>query len=194
MSEAENHGFAQSGLHTDRCVQAHCTYLTENDLQHIARSGTGIAHCPLSNAYFSAKPFPLREALNARAAPSDKLDNQPIETLINVGLGTDIAGGYCADVMSSMRTAVMVSRMREGNRIEETVSTGSTDITSVNGETNLSIDWKESLYLATRGGALALGLPRGTGTFDIGAPFDAQLSKSLSHFFFKLLFMKNIVP
>ncbi len=41
----------------------------------------------------------------------------------------------------------------------------------------LSIDWKEALYMATRGGALALGLHKGSGTFTVGAPFDAQHSK-----------------
>lgn len=42
---------------------------------------------------------------------------------------------------------------------------------------NLSVDWKEALYLATRGGALALGLHEGAGTFVAGAPFDAQHSQ-----------------
>jgi guanine deaminase len=68
-----------------------------------------------------------------------------------------------------MRMSVIVSRIREGNRI---VSGQTAD-----DDKPLSIDWKESLYLATRGGALALGLPNGSGTFQVGAPFDAQLSK-----------------
>jgi guanine deaminase len=41
-------------------------------------------------------------------------------------------------------------------------------------EKTLAIDWKESLYLATKGGATALGLT--TGVFDVGLPFDAQES------------------
>lgn len=44
----------------------------------------------------------------------------------------------------------------------------------------LSIDWKESVYLATRGGAVALNLT--SGEFVVGAPFDAQLSE----FFFPI--------
>lgn len=47
---------------------------------------------------------------------------------------------------------------------------------------SLAIDWKEALYLATRGGALALGLGQGSGMFQIGAPFDAQCSKFVSVF------------
>lgn len=45
------------------------------------------------------------------------------------------------------------------------------------GSESLGIDWKEALYLATRGGALALGLGQGSGIFEVGAPFDAQCSE-----------------
>ncbi|PPQ86336.1 hypothetical protein CVT25_005637, partial [Psilocybe cyanescens] len=139
-----------NNLLTPKTVQAHCTFLTTPDFAKISDHGTAIAHCPLSNAYFSAKPFPLREALDAQ---------------VKVGLGTDVAGGYSLDIMNSMRHAVAVSRMREGDRVMK--SGGDATIESH----NLAIDWKESLYLATRGGSLALGLQ---GMFRVGAPFDAQ--------------------
>ncbi len=115
--------------------------------------GSGIAHCPLSNAYFSSQPFRLREALDAG---------------VKVGLGTDVAGGYSVDIMHAMRCAVSTSRIREGGRIEEATAGNPTDPEPV------SIDWKESLYLATRGGAIALDLE--TGIFENGRPFDAQCS------------------
>ncbi|PPR05918.1 hypothetical protein CVT26_008812 [Gymnopilus dilepis] len=136
-----------NNLLTSRTVQAHCTFLTPPDFQRLERKGTAVAHCPLSNAYFSAKPFPLREALDSQ---------------VKVGLGSDVAGGYSLDIMNSMRHAVAVSRMREGERKLRPNEISPKD---------LSIDWKESLYLATRGGALALGLQ---GIFQVGAPFDAQ--------------------
>ncbi|TFY67855.1 hypothetical protein EVJ58_g1365 [Rhodofomes roseus] len=146
--------FAESRLLTPRTVQAHCTFLDPPSLTDVAKSGAAIAHCPLSNAYFSAKPFRLREALNLG---------------VKVGLGTDIAGGYDIDMMGCMRQAVAVSRMREGDRIMA-VAEGR------RGQDNgsLAVDWKEALYLATRGGATALDLPAGAGTFAVGAPFDAQ--------------------
>lgn len=118
--------------------------------------GTAVAHCPLSNAYFSAKPFPLREAL---------------QQTVKVGLGTDVAGGYSVDIMNAMRQTVIVSRMREGSRLMD--HTEGRCLQSEQYE-SLSVDWRESLYLATRGGALALGLPQGCGLFEVGAPFDAQ--------------------
>ncbi|KZV70192.1 Metallo-dependent hydrolase [Peniophora sp. CONT] len=144
--------FEQANLHTSKTVQAHCTYLTPSELNRLAAAGTSIAHCPLSNAYFSARPFPLREALTAG---------------VRVGLGTDIAGGYSADIMSAMRWSVGVARMRDGARVE--MMSG----TDMQLDDSKRIDWKESLYLATKGGAEALGLKGGA--FEVGAPFDAQL-------------------
>ncbi|KAJ7147126.1 Metallo-dependent hydrolase [Mycena crocata] len=137
----------QSGLMTPRTIQAHCTFLDVPSFQHVRSRGTAIAHCPLSNAYFSAEPFRLREALDEG---------------VEVGLGTDVAGGYSLDLMSSMRHAVSTSRMRQGSNIMTGADDGIT----------LAINWQESLYLATKGGATALGL--NTGVFTVGSPFDAQ--------------------
>jgi guanine deaminase len=130
--------------------------LTSPNLDLLSSKGTAIAHCPLSNAYFSAKPFPLREALDRG---------------VKVGLGTDIAGGYSIDIKSAMRQAVIVSRMREGARLE---SEGHSNTE------NLSVDWKETLFMATRGGALALGKKGYSGLFEVGAAFDAQHSRHIS--------------
>ncbi|KAJ3794800.1 hypothetical protein GGU11DRAFT_841742 [Lentinula aff. detonsa] len=162
------HIFEKHNLLTPRTIQAHCTYLSPSSaplasqrssqdpfilLHHL---GTAIAHCPLSNIYFSAsRAFCLREALEAQ---------------VKVGLGTDIAGGYSLDIMSAMRTAVAVSRVREGERDRERMALQNVD-TSSNGK-SLAIDWKESLFLATLGGARALGVE--SGVFKVGAPFDAQ--------------------
>jgi len=67
-------------------------------------------------------------------------------------------------MMNAMRQAVIVSRMREGHKLMD-MATGTTI------DSKLSIDWKEALFLATRGGAMALGLQ---GIFGVGLPFDAQ--------------------
>lgn len=88
-----------------------------------------------------------------------------------------MAGGYSLDIMDAMRQAVAVSRMREGSRMMTRVEEGPVESDP---QESLSIDWKEALFLATRGGALALGIHPGSGTFEVGAPFDVQCSKSLS--------------
>ncbi|KIY68326.1 Metallo-dependent hydrolase [Cylindrobasidium torrendii FP15055 ss-10] len=138
--------FARSSLLTPKTVQAHCTFLDGPSLGRLQATGTAVAHCPLSNAYFSAEPFKLREALDMS---------------VKVGLGTDVAGGYSLSIMDAMRQAVAVSRMRQGANVMNKSS-----------ETSLAIDWVEALYLATKGGADALGIE--SGVFEIGRAFDAQ--------------------
>ncbi|KAI6030731.1 hypothetical protein F5J12DRAFT_802512 [Pisolithus orientalis] len=148
--------FDKYGLLREGTVQAHCTFLDKPSLSCLAERKTAIAHCPLSNVYFSEKQFPLREALGAG---------------VMVGLGTDVAGGYSIDIMSSMRHAVAVSRMQESTRFLERIGRNKE---TANRETrSLAITWKESLYLATRGGALALGLNQ-VGELKVGSPLDAQ--------------------
>ena len=128
-------------------------------------AGSSIAHCPLSNIYFSTEPFPLREALSLH---------------VKVGLGTDIAGGYSADIMNAMRHAVAVSRIRENSvQAQHEKDTDDSQDTGTPYKT-LAIDWKESLHLATRGGAEALTLPAKSGTFEVGSFFDAQLSQCIT--------------
>jgi guanine deaminase len=89
-----------------------------------------------------------------------------------VGLGSDIAGGYELGIQGVMRMSVAASRLREGLLKRETETQG--DPLPLNPR----IDWKESLYLATKGGAEAMGLHQGSGWFNVGAPFDAQHSTS----------------
>ncbi|KAG8892786.1 hypothetical protein FRB99_002439, partial [Tulasnella sp. 403] len=143
--------FDRSGLLTSKTVQAHCTFLSPSNLTHLHTIGTSIAHCPLSNAYFSSQILPLREALNMG---------------VKLGLGTDVAGGYQIGIMDAMRSAVATSRIRDGVRSERAREEGK----QVEG--SVKVDWKEALYLATKGGAQVLGLQ--TGEFVVGAPFDAQ--------------------
>jgi guanine deaminase len=127
-------------------------------LETIRELGTAIAHCPLSNTYFSNLPFPLRETLDAG---------------VKVGLGTDVAGGYTFDIMTAMRQAVIMSRTRQGARVEKALL----EAVPSTGE-SLMVHWTDALFLATRGGAAALGLS--TGVFTPGAPFDAQRSEFVS--------------
>jgi guanine deaminase len=67
--------------------------------------------------------------------------------------------------------------MREGERMM-----AQAEVKFAKPQESLAVNWKEALFLATRGGALALGLQPGSGIFEVGAPFDAQCSKSLVFF------------
>ncbi|WVW85045.1 hypothetical protein I302_107081 [Kwoniella bestiolae CBS 10118] len=140
-----------------KTLQAHVTYLDEEMIPLVKDRQVTMAHCPLSNAYLSEKQFPLREA---------------IDNSLSVGLGTDIAGGYSPSIQTQMRQAVIISRMREGARCESMNCSFAESAHKEGAGNHLKVDWKESLYLATRGGKKGMGLG---GCFEVGMEFDAQL-------------------
>jgi len=145
--------FMQLGILNENCLMAHCTHATLSDLSLFAQTKTSISHCPLSNVYFSSeRQLPLREALNAG---------------VQVGLGSDISGGYRVGLDENMRWSVGISKLRQGRR---------RFIEGGEEKESLAISWKESLYLATLGGAIALGLDRTkkVGQLKVGSAFDAQ--------------------
>lgn len=94
---------------------------------------------------------------------------------MKVGLGTDVAGGYRLDIMSAMRMAVVVANMRENDR-QNMIAKGAI----VEEDKSLKVTWIESLYLATTGGMIALGIiEKEKHPFQVGVPFDAQQSQEL---------------
>lgn len=137
------------GLMSRRTVLAHSNFISDSDMYLIGARGAGIAHCPLSNAYFSNAVFPLRRAL---------------EKGLHVGLGTDISGGPSASLLEACRMAVAASRM-----LEDGVDTSMRP--DQRGRKDSRIDWKTAFHLATAGGAKGLDLP--IGSFEIGRQFDA---------------------
>ena len=139
------------GLLTRRSVLAHCTHARDADLARFARRGAGVAHCPLSNAWFSEGVFPLRRALGLG---------------VRVGLGTDVSGGPDASLLSSCRHAMSASRLL-GRGTDARVPAGA------RGTGEPGIDFVAALHLGTAGGADVLELP--VGRFRVGDRFDAIL-------------------
>lgn len=139
------------GLLTRRTVLAHSNFLSDCDLARLRDRGTGVAHCPLSNVYFSNAVFPLRAALDKG---------------VRVGLGTDISGGPSASMFDSCRMAVLASRMLEmGVDPARTADT--------RGRPGSRIDFRAAFHLATTGGGEVLDLP--VGLFAPGYQFDAMI-------------------
>ncbi|MEZ5215758.1 MAG: amidohydrolase family protein [Ilumatobacteraceae bacterium] len=139
---------AEFGLVRPHTVLAHATKLPDEDLDAVARSGACIAHCPLSNVSFGNGVFPARRAL-ARG--------------VRVGLGTDIAGGAHSSVLRNAAMALDVSRL-----LDDGVHGAPGERGGVAGS---RLDATTAFWLATRGGAEAVGLD--VGCFEPGRPFDA---------------------
>lgn len=134
-----------AGLLTGASVMAHGTKLTEAELDLLAERGTSIAHCPLSNFFFGDASLRVRDCLRRG---------------VKVGLGSDVAGGVSPSMVVSARNAVVASRAvvhAESARLqhEEGVEPCAATVAADKAH---GLVWKDALWMATRGGALALGL------------------------------------
>lgn len=138
------------GLLGQRTVLAHAPFLSAADMEQIRQRGTGIAHCPHSNAYFAGAIFPLRAAL---------------EKGLRVGLGTDISGGPSGSLLDAQRQAIAQSRWLESG-VDPDLPAKSRSSRGAS-----RIDFRDAFFLATAGGGDALRLP--VGRFVEGASFDA---------------------
>jgi guanine deaminase len=142
---------AAFGLLSRRTILAHGNFIGNEDVVRIVAAGAGIAHCPLSNVYFSDAVFPLRRML---------------ERGVHVGLGTDIAGGASPSILENARHAVLASRLLESGVDPELNRPSRRREAS-------RIDAVTAFWLATAGGGIALDLP--VGLFARGYQFDAIL-------------------
>jgi len=139
------------GLLSRHTILAHGNFIGDDDIARIVRAGAGIAHCPLSNVYFSDAVFPLRRMLGHG---------------VHVGLGTDIAGGASPSILDNARQAVIASR---------TLESGVDPLQGRQQRRRESsrIDALTAFWLATAAGGVALDLP--IGIFRQGYEFDAIL-------------------
>ncbi|TYZ65833.1 hypothetical protein PybrP1_001560, partial [[Pythium] brassicae (nom. inval.)] len=139
--------FQDAQLLTPRTCMAHAVHLTDDEVAVFQRTGTSIAHCPLSNFYFANGFLDVDRMLASGVA---------------VGLGTDIAGGYSPSMLRAIQTSVLTAKALEIR-----------DAAAESARPRRQFDYKDAFWLATMGGATALGLENVTGSFEVGKYFDA---------------------
>uniref|UniRef100_A0A7S2WD95 Guanine deaminase n=1 Tax=Mucochytrium quahogii TaxID=96639 RepID=A0A7S2WD95_9STRA len=135
--------FQRAGLLRPKAIYAHAVHLSEDDVRILAKHRAAISHCPLSNFYFAQGYFPVAKFMRMG---------------LQVGLGTDVAGGYSPSMFNAQRMAVVASlagSFQSANQLDHMIT------------------YKDAFYLATLGGALALGLGNQLGTINPGFKFDA---------------------
>jgi guanine deaminase len=76
---------------------------------------------------------------------------------VHVSLGTDVSGGASPSMLSAIREALKISNM----------------VSVVEGSEYAPLTYAEAFWLATAGGARALGVEGLTGNFGVGSVFDA---------------------
>ncbi|CAK7270062.1 hypothetical protein SEPCBS57363_003911 [Sporothrix epigloea] len=131
------------GLLTPQTILAHGVHLTEAEAGLIRDRGSKVSHCPCSNS-----------AITSGAARVRWLLDRGIE----VGLGTDMSGGYSPSILEAARLASLVSRH-----------------VAMGGDEAAKLSVEEVLFLATVGGAHVVGMGERLGLFRPGMLWDAQL-------------------
>ncbi|QPH12080.1 hypothetical protein C2857_004130 [Epichloe festucae Fl1] len=136
------------GLLTPETVLAHAVHLTEEEGNLISQRESKISHCPCSNSSLASGEARVRWMWDKG---------------IDVGLGTDMSGGYSPSILEAARQATLMSRHLAMQIDDE----------ECREKCKLTVE--EALYLGTRGGAVCLGLGDEVGGFEVGKQLDAQL-------------------
>ncbi|CAF1094754.1 unnamed protein product [Rotaria sordida] len=148
--------FHETGLLTNKAVFAHGVYLADNEVDEMITRGSAVASCPVANFLFS-KGVTAIEHLRNRG--------------LNVGLGTDIGGGYSSSMLPVVRATVFANRTMDFVSFDRSNAT----LPLFPEHKDAVIDFKYAFYLATLGGAQALSIDSQIGSFEVGKQFDALL-------------------
>ena len=120
-------------------IMAHCVHSGEEEQQMMLDRGTFVAHCPQSNSDLASGIAPIRQYLNRG---------------IQVGLGSDVAGGHSYSIFEEMKEAVQVSKLR-WRLVDQNLE---------------PLTVQEVFYLGTKGGGAFFGK---VGSLEDGYRFDA---------------------
>ena len=130
------HGLFGGGVPT---VMAHCVHSQGEELELLRKNGVFVAHCPQSNMNLASGVAPVRAFLSHG---------------VNVGLGSDVAGGCDLSIFVAMRDAVRASKLRY----------------AMQDRALAPITAAEAFYMGTKGGGAFFGK---VGSFEPGYEFDA---------------------
>jgi guanine deaminase len=133
--------YESAALLMPKTIMAHCIYLDDEELYLLKKYSTKVAHCPSSNFFLKSGILDV---------------NRIIDAGLDVGLGSDVAGGPNLSMLREMCSACYMSK---ANYI---LSEGRSN----------TIDSIFAFYIATMGGAKVLGLEQVTGNFSSGKEAD----------------------
>ena len=142
-SEFYGDAYDHFGLFGGECptIMAHCVYSGEEEIARMKERGVFIAHCPDSNTNLSSGVAPVRRYL---------------EEGMNIGLGSDVAGGTSENLFCSYGT------------VHPGIPKLSLEI--VRCFLKATDHLKKHFYMATKGGGAFFGK---VGSFEPGYEFDA---------------------
>lgn len=136
--------YDHAGLLTGKTILAHAVHLSREEMETVRQRKSKISHCPASNSALGSGFCQVREMLDLG---------------IEVGLGTDVSGGYSPSILDAVRNACIVSRhvgFLKG------------------GDSRYNLVVAEGLWLATVGGAKVVSMEGRLGGFEEGMLWDVQ--------------------
>lgn len=95
FAERDLEHFHTLGLTGPRGVMFHAVWLSDREIDIIAKTGTKVVHCPIANSYLGYGVAPVSQMLSRG---------------ITVGLGTDGAASYTYDMLEVGRTAGILQK------------------------------------------------------------------------------------
>lgn len=125
----------------NRAIMAHCVLSGDEEMKLMKERGVYIAHCPQSNMNLSSGVAPVRRYLDEG---------------LNLGLGSDVAGGSASSIFRAMSDAVQASKLRW--RLQDQALS--------------PLTVPEAFWLGTVGGGSFFGK---VGSFDPGYELDAVI-------------------
>ncbi len=142
------HWMEDIGFLSDRLIAAHCCWVTINEIKAMARAGTRVAHCPVSN---------MKLATGGVAPLPEMFENS-----IVVGLGTDgSSSNNSLDMWGEMKTTAL---LHKAHRWDATVLPAQKvlDMATINGATALGMEAEL--------GSLEVGKQADMAIIDLNAP------------------------
>lgn len=148
------HIFKKSKLLGEKTLLVHCLHLSQFELQIIEETNSKIVHCPTSNIFLQSGYLPLRRYQSHN---------------IEIGLGTDVAGGYSLSMFNEMKNAIETSKIVNLNapNLKKNILTAS-----------------EAFWMATLGNARILKMNNVIGSLEVGKDADFVLIKPNNKFAF----------
>lgn len=131
--------FGMLGNQEVPAIMAHCVYSKEEEIELLKERGVFIAHCPESNLNIASGIAPIRKYL---------------EEDIDVGIGTDVAGGSSISMPKAITLTIQVSKIY-WRLIDQKMD---------------YLTFEDAFYLATLGGGKYFGK---VGSLAAGYDFDA---------------------
>lgn len=145
----------QLGILETAPLLAHCINVDDSDLSAIKESGSGVAHCPKSNAKLG----------HGLARFTGFLEHG-----INVGLGSDsVASNNTCDILEEARFATLLARVSASRPLSAARSNQEAD------EADATVNAADALFAATLGGARAVGLDHQVGALEQGMQADLAI-------------------